>query len=77
MPVDGARKEVTLQDGFVQVMPPPLSSCLVDIGPRRRKDLLPGPFTLSVRVLHSKRARQGDTAAPGRQVRFVLHLHLP
>jgi hypothetical protein len=57
-----------LQDGFVQVMPPPLAGLRVDVEPSGRKHPLPGPFTRSVGVLHPKRPRQGDAPAPGRHV---------
>jgi hypothetical protein len=42
-----------LQDGFVQVMPPPLAGLRVDVEPGGGKYPLPGPFTLSVGILRS------------------------
>ena len=42
-----------LEDGFVQVMPPPLAGLRVDVEPGGGKYPLPGPFTLSVGILRS------------------------
>jgi hypothetical protein len=64
-----------LENGFVKMMPPPLASHLVHVEPCRGKRPLPPPFTGSVGVLRSQRARQRDAPPSGGHVRLVLRLH--
>src|ERR1017187_10417168 len=69
--LDGA-----LEDGFMQVVPPPLAWRLVEVEPRRGKHPLPSPFHRVVRVLHSERTGEGHAPTAGHHVRVMLRLDL-
>lgn len=64
-----------LDHGFVPMVPVALASQSVDVIPRGRKDPLPRPFLIRVRVFALKGIRQTDVAQSPLQIALVLPSH--